>query len=98
MNSKRDRDNVMERLDDRPSDREVPKWVKSGTWIGAILVSLPVLYFLVYPGLAITIYRSMGFPDPVPPLLESSIVPIEWMGEKSNLYGDYTDWLSDLLL
>ena len=93
-----DDDAALESLDDGHVDRGVPKWVKSGTWCCAILLALPVLYFLIYPVMAMLIYQALGHPQPVPSMLDSSIVPIEWMGDRNEIYDNYTDWLQHILL
>jgi hypothetical protein len=91
-------DVATEDLDGGLSHREVPKWLKSGGWSYSILIALPLLYFLIYPLLATIIYRSMGMPHPVPALLEKSVDPIEWVGDRIELYQNYTRWLARRML
>lgn len=87
----------LESLDDDLGDRNVPKWLKSGTWCCSILLGLPVLYFFVYPALAMLFYKALGEPDPAPALLNNSVVPIVWMCERNEIYGNYISWLDELM-
>ena len=81
-----------------PVNPAVPKWVKSASWIGSVVIALPMLYLFVYPAMAMLIFKALGRPTPVPTLLNKTIIPIEWAGEHIETYEKYTDWLGDLIL
>ena len=70
------------------SDREVPRWVRPGVWVGGIFAVL-ILYFIVYPQILFRL-DDVGVFDESPgwviTTLETSLYPILRMAEAMPFY------------